>query len=67
MKSGLKRGAVALILAALPILCLSDAGWANPPNPPGYGATPSVPVGGPGVTVATTLAIALYGIWKSRK
>lgn len=67
MKSGLPRAAGTLILAALSILYLADAGWANPPLPPGYSSAPSVPVGGGGVTVATTLAIAVYGIWKSRR
>lgn len=55
-------------LAALAVSSLFSAAWAGPPPPPVIAAQiPATPVGGPEVTLATTLVIAGYGIWKSRK
>jgi len=60
------RIAEATVFAALAVTSLFSAAWAGPPAPPVI-ALPAVPVGGPEVTIATTLVIAGYGIWKSRK
>lgn len=65
MKFGFKRSAECILPAVLAFLHLARTSWAGPPLPPG--AAPSVPVGGAEVTIATTLVIAGYGIWKSRK
>ena len=67
MKFRLERTAEKILLAITALVGLAQTCWAGPPMPPGLGATPSVPVGGPEVTIATTLVIAGYGIWRSRK
>ncbi len=38
--------------------------WAGPPAPP---SIPSTPVGGAESSALTMIAIAAYGLWKSRK
>lgn len=67
MKSGIQKGARLAAAAAVPILSLAGEVWGGPPLPPGYSSTPSVPVGGNAVVAAATVAIAAYGIWKSRR
>jgi hypothetical protein len=56
-----------LIPATLAVMIIATASWAGPPPPPVIQAIPSTPVGGTEATIATTIAIAAYGIWKSRK
>jgi len=63
MKRRFERILETTLLALLVLANLGQVAWAGPPLPP----APSVPVGGAGVTIATTLVIAGYGIWKSRK
>lgn len=50
------------ILPILLAFMAPTAAYAGNPPPP-----PSVPVGGPGVTIITVAVIAGYGIWKARK
>ena len=65
MKNGIRPTLELAFLALLAQLALAGESLASPPLPPG--STPSVPVGGPGVTVATTVAVMAYGFWKSRR
>jgi len=58
--------AESLMLATLVIMNLCTASWAGPPLPPGM-SPPATPVGGMEITIATAVAIAGYGYWKSRK
>jgi hypothetical protein len=65
MHNKLTRFVEGLVLATLTLLNLCAISWAGPPLPPF--TTPATPVGGTEVIIATSAAIAAYGIWKSRK
>ena len=66
MKRSINRILETLTFSALTILTLCATCWAGPPGPPVISA-PATPVGGTEVTIATAVAIAGYGFWKSRK
>jgi hypothetical protein len=61
MKQSIKRVQETLVLASVALMHLGGSGWAGPPP------VPAVPVGGVGSTVATSILIVGYGIWKSRR
>jgi hypothetical protein len=52
-----------LILATIALVTIAQTCWAGPPGPPIITA----PLGGDGILIATTIAIAGYGYWKFRK
>lgn len=63
-----------LALASIMVLDLTQTSWAGPPGPPGSTGTSgygsgiiTAPLGGDGILIVTTVAIAGYGYWKSRK
>ena len=62
-----------LALASITVLEITQTCWADPPGPPGTTGSGSgsgvitAPLGGDGILIATTFAIAGYGYWKSRK
>jgi hypothetical protein len=64
MKQKIDRIAETLTVAGLAILSLYATCWAGPPPPP---SIPATPVGGTEISIATAVAIAGYGYWKSRK
>jgi hypothetical protein len=66
MKRKFERIAETFTFFALTILNLSATCWAGPPGPPNL-SHPATPVGGTEITIATAVAIAGYGYWKSRK
>ena len=53
-----------LILAAMSAVIIAQTSWAGPPAPP---VIITAPLGGNGILIATTIAIAGYGFWKSRR
>lgn len=63
MKQSVKRVLETGALAIAAFVNLGGSGWADFPPPP----VPSVPVGGIGSAVATSVLIVGYGIWKSRR
>ena len=60
----LDKIAESLMLATLVVMNLCTASWADPPPPP---VIPATPVGSTEIIIATAVAIAGYGYWKSRK
>ncbi|MDR3579646.1 MAG: hypothetical protein P4L44_06770 [Oryzomonas sp.] len=60
-----------LALASIVVLDITQTCWAGPPGPPGTTGSGSgiitAPLGGDGILIVTTVAIAGYGYWKSRK
>lgn len=74
MKRTFDRIAEALFFSVVTILNLTATCWAGPPSPPDLSSPiipipgiPSTPIGGTEITIATTIAMAGYGYWKSRK
>lgn len=65
MKRKLNRIVESLAFAVLTVLNVYSACWGGPPGPPS--SPPATPVGGTEITIATAVAIAGYGYWKSRK
>ena len=53
-----------LIVASITLVTIAQTCWAGPPGPP---VIITAPLGGDGILIATSCAIAGYGYWKSRK
>jgi hypothetical protein len=53
-----------IALASITVLDITQTCWAGPPGPP---VIITAPLGGNGILIAATVAIAGYGYWKSRK
>jgi hypothetical protein len=60
-----------LALASITVLGITQTCWAGPPGTPdSYGSGSGIitaPLGGDGILIAVSCAIAGYGYWKSRK
>ena len=54
------------IITVIAVMNTIQTCWAAPPAPPVI-APPQTPVGGTEILIATAVAMAGYGIWKSRK
>jgi hypothetical protein len=73
MRKQLSRISELFVLASITALDISQTCWAGPPGTPDqYGAGSgsgiiTAPLGGDGILIATTFAIAGYGYWKSRR
>jgi hypothetical protein len=66
MKRTFDRIAETFIFSVFTILNLTATCWSGPPGPPD-GLPRATPLGGIEITIATAVAIAGYGYWKSRK
>jgi hypothetical protein len=68
MDMKITRIAETCALSALTIINLSASVLAGPPPPPVIlDQVPRTPVGAIGVSIATAVGIAAYGMWKSRR
>jgi hypothetical protein len=64
MRKHISRIFEIVILASITALNIVQTCWAGPPGPP---VIITAPLGGDGILIATSCAIAGYGYWKSRK